>query len=57
MFAQALGEYGVAAAIAIFFNRAWMTISDSLDNPDYRLLWVAGVLTVAWMSLRVFSRK
>ena len=57
MFAQSLVEYGLASAIATFVDQAWLTISDVIANPGYRILSIVGGVVLAWMSLRRFSRK
>ena len=57
MFAQSLAEYGFAAAMVRTVDRAWVMVSDVIANPDSRLLYIVGFGILAWMSLRLFSRK
>ena len=56
MFAQALAEYGLLAAIITVVDRAWSTVSDVIANPDSRLLYVVGFGVLAWMTVRSLRR-
>jgi hypothetical protein len=56
MFAQALAEYGLIAAMITAVESAWSTATDVINNPDSRLLYVVGFAVLAWMSVRLFRK-
>jgi hypothetical protein len=57
MFAQSLAEYGLMTSMVGIVERAYSTITEIVAHPDSRLLYVVGLAGVAWMSVRLFSRR
>ena len=57
MFAQSLAEYGLVTSMVGIVERAYSTVMGIVANPDSRLLYVVGFAGVAWMSVRLFSRR
>jgi hypothetical protein len=58
MFAQSLGEYGLMASLVSIVERAYSTVTGVIADPDSRLLlYVVGFAGLAWMSVRLFSRR
>ena len=57
MFAQSLAEYGLITSMVGIVERAYSTITGIVAHPDSRLLYVVGLAGVAWMSVRLFSRR
>jgi len=57
MFAQSLAEYGLIASMVGAVERAYSTITDVIANPDSRLLYAVGFAVLAWMSIRLFTRR
>lgn len=56
MFAQALAEYGLIAAMIAAFQNAWTTATDIITNPDSRLISIVGFAVLAWMGMRLLRR-
>jgi hypothetical protein len=56
MFAQALAEYSLIAAIMTAVDSAWSTATETITNPDSRLIYVAGFAVLAWMTIRLLRR-
>ena len=56
MFAQALAEYGLIAAMIAAFQNAWSTATDLITNPDSRLIYVLGFAILGWMTVRLLRR-
>ena len=56
MFAQSLAEYGLVAVLVSTVEQAWSTVTDVIVNPDSRLLYIAGFVVLAWMTVRLLRR-
>ena len=57
MFAQSLAEYGLITSMVGIVERAYSTVTGIVAHPDSRLLYVVGLGGLAWMSVRLFSRR